>query len=361
MHDHMVSELTEHRCMGSIPVGGRYRLIDFVLSAYANAGIEEVGVITKSNYQSLMDHLGTGREWDLSRKRGGLVILPPFGSASTGSMYRNRIEALMGIMSYMRNNKAEYILGTDCDYIGNLDLADFMDSHEKSGADISLIYKEMPVEAESGKDITTFTLDKDKNVIDMLIHPEITGKQNVYINVFLMSKKLLERAVVDCYSRNQLSFNRDILQAGIGKYKIHAYEYTGYASRFDSLKGYYKTNMALLDSDVRKDLFPQDRPIYTKIRDEAPVRYGLDSKVKNSLLGDGCIVEGEVEDSILFRGVTIGKGAKVKGCIVMQGTNVGENSNLEYVITDKDVKINNDRNIKGFSTYPVFISKGSEV
>lgn len=357
----MVSELTSQRCMGSIPVGGRYRLIDFILSSMVNAGIEEVGVITKSNYQSLIDHLGTGREWDLSRKHGGLVLLPPFGRVDSGGMYRNRIEALMGVMDYIRGNHDSMILGADCDYMANIDLTDFIDSHTKSGADISLIYKKMSVDGEGLKEVTTLMLDRDSNVADMHIYPQITGDQNVYINVFLMSKDLLERAVTDCHSRNRLSFDRDVLQSGIGKYKIHAYEYKDYASRFDSLRGYYKTNLSLLQPDVRNALFPQDRPIYTKIRDEAPVRYGLNSSVKNSLLGDGCRVEGEVEDSILFRGVTIAKGAKVKGCVIMQGTHVGAGSNLECVIADKDVTVKDNRMIMGYSTYPVYINKGAVV
>ncbi|MCL2055828.1 MAG: glucose-1-phosphate adenylyltransferase subunit GlgD [Oscillospiraceae bacterium] len=361
MHDHMVSELTQHRCMGSVPVGGRYRLIDFVLSSMANAGAEEAGVITKTNYLSLMDHLGTGREWDLSRKRGGLVILPPFGSLSSMGMYQNRVEALAGVMGYIRSTSAEYVLGADCDYVYNPDFADFIASHIKSGAEISVMYKKMEVSGEKGGDVSTFLLGQGSNVVDMLIHPKIVGEQNVYLNVFVMSKRFLERVAGDCYSRNRMSFNRDILQANVGKHDIHAYEFTGYAGRFDSMRGYYKTNMDLLGTDARRSLFPQSRPVYTKIRDTAPVRYGLDAKISNSLLGDGCIIEGEVEDCVLFRGVKVEKGAKLKGCIVMQGTQIGAGSNLEHVITDKDVTIAENRKVAGFSTYPVYISKGASV
>lgn len=361
MHDHMVSELTTYRCMGSIPVGGRYRLIDFVLSGFANAGVEDVGVITKSNYQSLMDHLGSGREWDLSRKRGGLVILPPFGRQDSTGMYHNRIDALIGIMGYIKNNNSEYILIADCDYVANFDYTAFMNAHEKSGADITLMYKKMSLEGESGKDTSTFTLDREGNVIDMLIHPQISGEQNVFLNSLIMPREMLERLVQECHSRNRTSFNRDILQAGIGKYKIHAFEHDGYAGRFDSMKGYYNTNLALLDPENRHSLFPRQRPVYTKVRDEAPVRYGLDSKINNSLVADGCVIEGEVENSVLFRGVKVGKGAKVKNCVIMQGTHIGAGSSLECVITDKNVMVQDDRTIMGFSTYPVYIGKGSVV
>jgi glucose-1-phosphate adenylyltransferase len=236
-----------------------------------------------------------------------------------------------------------------------------MESHVKSGADISLLYKKMEIPGDGGKDVSTFMLDKDSNVIDMLIHPQITGEQNVYLNVIFTTKQLLERAIRDCRSRNLMSFDRDVLQAGIGKYKIRAHEHKGYAGRFDSMKAFYRTNMDYLRTDVRRSLFPADRPVYTKIRDEAPVRYGLDSKINNSVLGDGCIIEGQVENSILFRGVTVGKGAKVKNCILMQGTKVGADSSLDCVITDKNVTVAENRTVMGFSTYPVYISKGSSV
>ena len=359
MHDHMLSELTQHRCMGSVPVGGRYRLIDFVLSSFANSGIEDVGVITKSNYQSLMDHLGSGREWDFSRKRGGLSILPPYGRGETG-MYRRRVEALAGVMGYIRKNQAKYVLTADCDLMSNIDYTDFIRQHISSEADISVMYKKTMLTGDN-RDLSTFVVDADDQVRDMLISPEIKGMQNAYINVMMISKELLERIVSDCYSRNLFSFEKDLLQANIGKYNISAFEYTGYISRLDSMKSYYSANLALLEPAVREALFPREQPIYTKVRDEAPVRYGLNARVENSLLADGCLIEGEVENSLLFRGVKVAKGAKVKNSILMQDTEVGANSNLEYVITDKEVMIQDSRMIMGFSTYPVYISKGSSV
>ncbi len=361
MHDHLISELTAVRCMGSVPVGGRYRLIDFVLSGFANSGIETVGVITKSNYQSLMDHLGSGREWDLSRRHGGLSILPPFGRVETNGMYRGRVEALAGIMGYIKSSYGDYVLTADCNMLANINYEEFVKSHETSGADISVMYKKMHVTSEGSKDSSVFTLDSDSIVRDMMINPDITGEQNVYLNVMMISKELLETVVSDCISRNLYSFDKDVLQSRLNNYKIRAFEFKGYASRIDSIQGYYKSNLAILNRDVRDELFPRDRPIYTKVRDEAPVRYGLDANVKNSLIADGCLIEGEVENSLVFRGVTVGKGAKVKNSIIMQGTHIKPNSNLDYVITDKDVVIKENRMIMGYETYPVYISKGSSV
>lgn len=361
MHDHLISELTAVRCMGSVPVGGRYRLIDFVLSGFANSGIENVGVITKSNYQSLMDHLGSGREWDLSRKRGGLCILPPFGRAETSGMYRGRIEALAGVMAFIKNSPGDYVLMADCDLMANIDYSEFIKNHMDSGADITVMYKKMQLTGENSKDMSTFLLDSDDQVRDMLINPEIKGEQNVYLNVMMISKDMLDRVVNDCFSRNLFSFDKDVLQAGLNRLKIRAFEFKGYAMKIDSMRSYYNANLALLEQEVRAALFPYDRPIYTKVRDEAPAKYGLNAQATNSLIADGCIIEGDVENSLIFRSVKVAKGAKVKNSIIMQGTEIGANSNLDYVITDKDVMIKEGRMIMGFETYPVYIAKGSSV
>lgn len=356
-----VQELTTHRCMGSIPVGGRYRLVDFLLSCFTHANIQDVGVVTQSNYQSLMDHLGNGKEWDLARKRGGLIILPPYGRTGTSGIYRGKIDAFAGIMEYLESTDAEYILAADCDFMANIDYDDFYRSHIESGADISLIYKRAPLPAVEDSNVTTLQVDPQGRVIDVRINPGLGGEQNIYINVMMISRELLERIVSDYTSRNLFSFSRDVLQAGANRYHIHGYEFEGYVGRFDDLKTYYRTNLDLLKREVRQELFPPERPIYTKVRDEAPVRFGLSSQVGNSLLADGCIVEGEVENSLLFRGVKVGKGAKVKNCILMQDTVVGAGCDLEYVISDKNVTIMDNRVLVGFETYPVFVAKGAIV
>jgi glucose-1-phosphate adenylyltransferase len=361
MHDYLVSELTAVRCMGSVPVGGRYRMIDFSLSGFVNSGIENVGVVTKSNYQSLMDHLGSGTEWDLSRRHGGLTILPPFGSAGTGGIYRGKVEAFAGVKPFITNSPGTHVLSVDCDFMANIDYAGFINQHLNGDADISVLYKKMQLTGEKDKDYTTFLLDSEDTVREMLLNPEIKGEQNVFLNVMMISKELLDRVVSACYSRNKFSFDKDVLQAGIDRYKIKAYEFTGHVSRIDSMKAYYAANMALLEPAVRSALFPRERPIYTKIRDEAPVIYGLESHAVNSLIADGCMIDGEVENSLLFRGVKVAKGAKVKNSIVMQGSEIGASSSLNYVITDKDVTIKESRTLTGFETYPVYISKGSIV
>lgn len=360
MHEHTISELTAQRCMGSIPVGGRYRVIDFPLSNLANSGVEQVGIVTKSNYQSLMDHLGSGRAWDLTRKNRGLVILPPFGRSDMG-MYRSRVEALSSIMGYIKGSGAKNVITADCDMLASIDYTDFVSAHRESGADITVMYKRMPVSEEAGREQCILHISEDGYVRELLINSKDTGVQDIYMNIMVTNREFLEDAIDACYSRGKFSFESDVLGSVIERGRVLAYEFTGYVSRLTSMRSYFATNMALLDSSVRRSLFPDSNPIYTKVRDEAPVRYGLENRVSNTLIADGCLIEGEVENSVLFRGVHIAKGAKVKNSILMQGTKVGAGSNLDYVVSDKDVTIRDGRMIMGFETYPVYIAKRSAV
>ena len=356
IHDESLSDLTNSRTMGSVPFGGRYRLIDFPLSNMVNCGISKVGVITKSNYRSLMDHLGTGKPWDLSRKREGMVILPPFNNASSG-MYRGRIEALKGIMGFIHNSKEELVVLSDSNMICNLDLQDMFNFHEDSGADITIAYKHGNI-PHNLKNVMAFNMDEDSHINEIALDLKFDGEFNFSLNVIIMRKLLLERLVNDANSHNWDNFERDIVQRNVEKLKIFGYQVNTFAVSIDSTQSYYDATMSLLKAENRKMLFSPERPIYTKVRDDMPTRYGLGSSVKNSLVADGCIIEGEVEGCILFRGVRIGKGASVKNSIIMQGSYISDNASLNCVIMDKSVVVKPKMSLSGAPVYPIYIGKG---
>lgn len=360
MHDTTLGDMTKNRTMGSIMFGGRYRLIDFPLSNMVNSGISEVGVITKSNYQSLLDHLGSAREWDLARKKGGLYILPPFGNVDS-TLYRGRIEALYGAMSFIKHSMAKYVILSDCDVVTNIDYKPIVEAHIESGADITAVAHTGVYSSDEIKTSTVFNVDDDKNVTSVLINPELSGTCTTSLNIFVMSMDFLIDMVNDAYARGNISFERNILQEKCRDLKIKVYEYSNYFSKLNSPASYFKSNMALLDPVNARQLFVPKRSIYTKVSDNAPVKYDLDSKVTNSLIADGCIIEGEVENSVLFRGVKVGKGAKVKNCILMQGTTVGDNAELNYLITDKNVTICDNHILTSSPQYPMYVGKGASV
>ena len=360
MHDSTINELTERRTMASVPFGARYRLIDFMLSNMANSGIAEVGVITKSNYQSLLDHLGMGREWDLSRKNKGLHLLPPFGHSGSG-IYRGRLEALANVMSYIKQSDAEYVVMSDSDILANIDLKPAVDFHEKNDADITVVYGKRFCAMEQSRTKTVLFVNEENRVYDVLVRPEISGEINVSLNIYVMKKKFLEDLINDTTSRSLYSFEVDVLQHRLKQLKICGWRYDGFFMQIDSMKSYYEGNLSLIKPEVRKSLFTADDPIYTKVRDEAPAKYGLDANVKNVVAADGCIIEGTVENSVLFRGVKIKKGAIVRNSVIMQDTVIGEGADINYVITDKKVLISDKRTLIGTENYPIFVKKGASI
>ncbi len=360
MHEANLPELTKGRAMASVPFGARYRMIDFPLSNMVNSGITQVGIITKQNYYSLMNHLGMGSEWDLARKTGGLHILPPYRSEGSG-IYRGRLEALAGAAEFIRESDAEYVVLADSNVVANMDIKPMVDFHEKSGADITCVYGRGVYATERTMTMTVLSVDEDNKVYDVLARPAISGEMNVALDVYVMRRKFLEDLIRESECRGLYSFETDILLHKLHDYKIMGYKYAKYYEIIDSMKTYYKANADMMDRGICHEVFDLERPIYTKIRDVAPAKYGIEADVKGSLIADGCIIEGKVENSVLFRGVVVQKGAVIKDSIVMQGTVIEEKANCINVIADKDVKLTKNRTITGSAEYPVFISKGANV
>lgn len=316
MHEQSVADLTKQRTLASVPFGGRYRMIDFPLSNMVNSDIDNVGIITKDNYLSLMDHLGSGDEWDLSRKTGGMHLLPPYGNSN--ALYRGRLEAMAQVKPFIESSNAEYVLLSDTDVVANIDYRPIIDFHEKNGADITVVYGRGTFTTEQTMTKTVLAVNADNVVYDVLIRPEISGEHNVSLNMFVVSKDFLLNEIRDAESRNLYSFEIDVLQKKLHEIKVLGYKFEKPFAQIDSMDTYFKTNMKLVDKNLRDHLFMSDAPIYTKVRDDAPAKYGIDADVKNSLVADGCVIEGTVENCVLFRGVKIEKGAKVKNCILMR-------------------------------------------
>lgn len=357
MHDEVLPELTKVRAMGSVPFGGRYRLIDFPLSNLVNAGVDKVGVITKSNYQSLMDHLGSGKAWDLSRKTEGLYFLPPFGTSD--EQYSGRIASLAGILPFLRNSSEEFVILSDCHVVGNLNYRKLVKAHVESGADVTVACTRGVVPRNILSPVVETA--EDGRITDMFItdHGEEIVKFGV--GLYVISRELLMQFVDVAISRHQMSFEWDVLQRHVSDRRLYAYEVPEYMQIISSLDSYFEANRALLDFSVREQLFGNKRPIYTKVRDTEPALYGLHAKVEDSLIADGCKIDGKVENSILFRNVHIGRDAHVCNCIIMQGGVVGDHADLEYVITDKNVCIRDGRALKGCAEYPVAVRKNTMV
>lgn len=365
-YDALIPEMVSERLMASIPFAGRYRLCDFLISSMVHSGIDNISLIVKKNYHSLMDHLGSGQEFDLARKNGGINIVPPYAQKQI-KVYEGRVEAIESLKGYLRKCTQKYVIMADANYVFNFDFMELIEAHKNTGADITAMYRKQEVpkvflRPNGNNDEMYYTFDIDDGRIKKIyINDRDMGKVNFGMNIYIMEKEKLIRIVDDAFVHGYSYFTRDLMATNTDSLNIQAYEYTGYASQITDMKSYFEENMKLLDEDNRAALFKSGNSIYTKIRDDNPTRYINGSKAKNVMVADGCVIEGTVENSILSRGVKIGKNAKVKNCILLQDTVIEDGANLEYVITDKNVRVSRNRSLTGNDSFQVYVAKGQTV
>ena len=362
--DSFVSKMVELRLMGSLPFASRYRMVDFVLSSMSNCDISNIAVLPNKNYFSLMDHLGTGREWDLARKNGGVQIFPPFAE-NGGKIATGRVIAVANILRHLKQQKEQYVVMCDTNIAVNFDFNAMIKEHIESGADVSIAYKKQALPEtflksdDVNKDIYYSFEIENGRIKEINVNPT-DGIHNLSMNIFVVERELLIQLVKNAYDHGLTHFTRDILWVKRNELKLHAYEYEGYIAHICSINSYFDENMKLLKDENLDALFGP-APIFTKIRDDNPTRYTDDANVKNTMIADGCFIEGEVENSILFRGVKVAKGAKVKNCILMQDTVIEAGAEIEYLITDKEVTVSANVEMKGTESYPTYIVKGYTV
>lgn len=355
-------DLALSRSVAAVPFGGRYRCIDFILSDLVNTGVTSVGLIAQKNYHSLMDHLGSGKEWDLHRKREGLFMLPPFMTKENTGLYRGSVDAIRSCLGYVRRNPQQYVILAGSHTIFNMTFNEMIAKHIETRANITMLYNDtdLTVSEEQNLDLRLI-FDANGRVTEMELNPYTPRSIHRSCDVMIMDKLLLEYLVEEAYSRGDYDLTRDILLKKCATLKIMGYRYDGYVARLDSVNEFFQHNLALLQPEVRNDLFNPSHPIYTKIKDEVSAKYGENALVKNSMLADGCVIEGTIENSIVFRGVSVKKGAIVKNSILMQGVSVGENCHLDHVILDKGVIVRDGRVLTGYDGFPIILKKGTTI
>lgn len=364
-YDSLVPDLVSERLMASIPFASRYRMCDFMISSMVHCGIDNISILVRKNYHSLLDHLGNGREWDLARKNGGLNIVPPFAQKQI-KVFSGRIEALESIRGYLIKQTEKYVILSDANIAGNFDFNALLDAHIKSGADVTMVYRKQEIpqslirQSTAGMDLYYALGINGDRVSKIYINPKESGEMNFSLNIYVIDRELLIRMVDEAYLHGDVYFVRDILEKKIDQLDVRGFCYDGYVAHIHDMNSYFEENMRLLKEENINALFSGNQ-IYTKIRDDNPTRYINGAKAKNVMVADGCVIEGEVENSVLFRGVKIGKGAKVKNCVLMQDTVIEDNASVEYVITDKNVTISEGKSLTGNDTFQVYVAKGQVV
>jgi len=361
-NDARLRELTQVRAVAALPVAGRYRVIDFPVSSMVNTGIRNVAVITQKNYHSLMDHLGSGKEWDLHGKNNRLSILPPFLTRENVGVYTGLVDALQSNANFLRRCRQEYVILTTSHFIINTDFRAMMRFHVEKYADITLLYTDDPAmrRVTQGSESSFCTTDANGRIVGLEIDPITPTREHTIIEACLLKRELLLHLVDQAAANGQHEFMRGVLQPLINDSILHVYgyEHKGRAWRIESVQDYFRFNMDLLDSRVRGELFSRGYPVYTKLRDDMPTRYVGEAAVSNSLVADGCVIEGTVVNSVVFRGVRVAKGAVVRNSVVMQDAEVEADAELDCCILDKQAVVRGKGRLIGPPAYPIVIAKG---
>ena len=361
-NDATMGELTNKRTMASIPFGGRYRQVDFALSNLACAGVRHVGIISRHNYQSLMNHIGDGEEWGLELTEGGLEFLTPYAQTTVGT-YRGKLESLQNAMDFLEyGEEDELVVMIDSAVLSNVDLNAIVDAHVASGKDVTVVTKAGICNGEKQIDLA-LKLGENGEVADMVVNYAAPAEYVASMDIFVVGKKWLVKSVKEMIARDKFHMDRDLVMGGWnrGVVTVNVYQFDGVAMFNESVEEYFNNSMSLIKKDVRADIFGGNHSVYTKVRDRVPTYYGEGSEVENSLIADGCMLEGEVEDSILFREVTIGKGAEVENCILFNNAVIGEGAELKYAILDKNVTVTPGAKLIGTKKNPIIVKRGETV
>ncbi len=360
-NDASLGELTNKRTMASLPYGGRYRQVDFALSNLTCAGVRHVGIISRHNYQSLMNHVGDGEEWGLELGEGGLEFLTPYAHSNVGT-YRGKLESIYNAMDFLAyGDQEDYVIMIDSAVLSNIDLNKVLEAHIASGKDVTVVTKKGICNGEKKIDLGVCV--ENGEVTEMVCDYSADDKYVASMDIFVVGRKWLLQAVKACVARDKFHMDRDLVMTGwrSGDVSVNVYEHEGVALFNESVEEYYRNSLALINKDVRADLFGANHPVYTKVRDRVPTYYGEKAEVEDCLVADGCMLDGEVENSILFRQVTVEEGAEVEDCIIMNDTVIGAGAEVKYAILDKNVTVTPGAKLCGSKKSPVYIKRGETV
>ncbi|MDO4616433.1 MAG: glucose-1-phosphate adenylyltransferase subunit GlgD [Lachnospiraceae bacterium] len=367
VYDSLVPQLTSERVMASIPFASRYRMIDFVLSSFVNSDIDDVSIVVRENYFSLLDHVGSGREWDLSQSTGGLKLYPPYSEKGL-EVYSGRVDAVYALAHTLSKKKKKYVIMADTNIATSYDFKDMLKKHIENGADITVAYIEQKLpeglrnQKMIDKKTTWYTYDLDENnfVKKIKVCEQDDGVKNMGTNVFICDREWLIETAAQAYIDDKTFFERDVVSPILDQLKVYAYKHENYTVRISDMQTFFDQSMALLKDD-NMDKLLNGRTVFTKTNDDNPTRYVKGSRVKNSMIADGCIIEGTVENCIIHRKCHIKKGAVVRNSIIFSHGIIEEGARLDYVIADKRLHITQGKEMKGSDSFPNFIPKGSTI
>ena len=357
-HPDRASDGSPIRTLSATRFAGRYRLVDFMLSNMVNSRILSIGMILNSHYQSLISHIGMGKEWDLARKSGGVTFFPPYHADERRSVNSELDGPLQRAAEFVAESKAEYVVLADSSVVYNMDYRAAVEAHKKSCADVTAIYTKKTITSTERDNAVAFDIDDTGRVVGVIKAPHSTDVINVSLGAYVMRKRFFIQLTAGEKNCGMLRFSGVLLAEALERLNVVAYEFKGYSAHICSIETFFHYNMDMLDIDKRNALFDfEGRRIFTNRRDSLPTKYGKHAEIKNSIIADGCQIEGAVSNSVICRNVRIGPGAVIKNCILQDDTLVGQDAVLDCVIADRSVVISENRSMTGYRTYPVYIER----
>jgi len=356
-HPDYVNSGCSKRTLSATRFAGRYRIIDFALSNMVNSGIFEIGMILNSHYQSLIDHIGTGKEWDLARKSGGVTFFPPYLTDERQSVNSEIDGPLYRAARALTKSNNEYVVLVDSGIIYNMDYRPAIEAHKETGADVTAIYAQKVVDAETAANAITFKISDENRITSIRAARAASAMQNISLGAYIMQKSVFLQLVASEKNCGMPRFSKELLGNALRRLTVMPYEFMGYSAQICSVETYFKYSMEMIDPVKRNALFNfEDRLVYTSRRDTLPTKYGKTAEITNSIVADGCQIEGTVINSVLCRHVRIKPGAVVKNC-VLHGGIIEKNAELEWIVADRNIIVSENRRLIGESTYPVYIER----
>ncbi|MCL2548739.1 MAG: glucose-1-phosphate adenylyltransferase subunit GlgD [Symbiobacteriaceae bacterium] len=362
LHPQVYGDGSGIRTAAAVHFAGNFRLIDFMLSNLVNSGIYSIAIVLGSQYQSLLGHIGSGREWDLARSSGGVNFFPPY-PVTERPFNEMRDEPLQRALTYIESFKTDHVLVADCSTIYNIDFREALAHHVASSSDVTAIYVRKALLEMDQPHAVVYKLGSKGRVSDVTINPSPPGEEmNISLGAYILKKHVLLRLLARERSCDIMKFSYGLLAPNLKSLKVTSWRFDGYSARISSLNSFFHYNMDMLDPENREALiYSGGRRIHTSVRNSLPTKYGLTADVRNSIVSNGCIIEGTVENCVIYRDVQIRAGAVVRNSILQRSTVVGPNAELNWIVTDHDVIISENRNLLGYRTHPTYIGVGKVV
>ncbi len=355
-NNYRMKELSNKRAIAAMPVAGSYRSIDFALSNMANSHIQRVAVLTQYNARSLNEHLSSSKWWDFGRKQGGLFVFTPTITTDNSFWYRGTADAIYQNISFLKNSHEPYVIIASGDGVYKLDYNKVLEYHIQKKADITVVCKEVQL-GEDSERFGVIKMDKDGRIVEFDEKPMVASSNTISCGIYVIRRRQLIELLEKCAREERFDFVKDILVRYKGMKRIYGYEMEEYWSNIATVEAYYNTNMSFLDPKVRNYFFKEYPDVYSKVDDLPPAKYNNGAVVKNSLVSSGCIVNGTVENSVLFKKVFVGNNCTIKNSIILNDVYIGDNTTIENCIVESRDTIRANTYHKGENGIKVVVEK----